>query len=418
MEKKEIIANLYTIKAGLSAISLEKEKIDKKQKIIDITNAELGKNIDDQHQAEADIGLYQQKAGESQEALNSARQEYNNLQHRLKKEDREINTRYKSEKRKGFFVTVVLPALFLAFIIFSAIVLNKIAKMEGEDLMSTSESRMIFAGAAVPVLFIVYHFVKVAKIGGRQKVEKERRKKEARQYQNAHTQRTSAIQAEINKNTSMVESTRDKLAKLRLREPEIDQEIVAAKQAYNETAAACVPVAQGVYNALLAQYHDFLDEREWEIIDLLIYYFETGRADTLKEALIHADQQRALDKIAAAVDFANESLCQTIDRNIANMSAYLGSRIEQLSIEVRAQTYQMVESNRQMTEDISRANQVLANRLESSISSLNSAISSAAAQSAAQSATQTAMLSKMRSDSRSLAKDVRFMMESDHHYYR
>lgn len=44
MEKKEILANLYAIKAGLSTISVEKDKLSEKQLILDQYTTELEEN--------------------------------------------------------------------------------------------------------------------------------------------------------------------------------------------------------------------------------------------------------------------------------------------------------------------------------------------------------------------------------------
>ena len=67
-----------------------------------------------------------------------------------------------------------------------------------------------------------------------------------------------------------------------------------------------------VKTALNATYDSWLSESDWENVDLLIYYLDTGRADTLKEALGMVDRQRQTNQIVEAISVASKAIQSTI----------------------------------------------------------------------------------------------------------
>ena len=67
-------------------------------------------------------------------------------------------------------------------------------------------------------------------------------------------------------------------------------------------------LAKNVYAAFVNEYSNFLDPRDWKNIDLLIYYLQTGRADSLKEALQLTDRQQQTDAVVQALREINTTL--------------------------------------------------------------------------------------------------------------
>ena len=70
------------------------------------------------------------------------------------------------------------------------------------------------------------------------------------------------------------------------------------------------------YKALRATFSTFLDERDWDNLDLLTYYIETGRADTVKESLQLLDRQKQTDQIVRAVNEAAGAVCRTVNNGL------------------------------------------------------------------------------------------------------
>ena len=74
-----------------------------------------------------------------------------------------------------------------------------------------------------------------------------------------------------------------------------------------------------------------IDFRDWKNVDLLIYYFETGRADELKEALQLVDRQLQTNQITEAIRVASEEIGKTIHQSITMLGAVLAISFERLA---------------------------------------------------------------------------------------
>ena len=84
--------------------------------------------------------------------------------------------------------------------------------------------------------------------------------------------------------------------------------------------------------------YQILDFRDWMNIDLIIFYFETGRADSVKEALYQVDRERQNKGLLGAMHSASSVLCRTINSSIAELSAKLNKSFEKLSQSLNEQS--------------------------------------------------------------------------------
>lgn len=81
---------------------------------------------------------------------------------------------------------------------------------------------------------------------------------------------------------------------------------------------------QPIYTATLKIYADMVDERDWKYLDVVIYYFETKRADSIKEALQLLDRLIQTNMIVSAVQNASKD----IQSCIYNATRVLAGAIE------------------------------------------------------------------------------------------
>ena len=147
-----------------------------------------------------------------------------------------------------------------------------------------------------------------------------------------------------------------RLAKL---ENECDSVVADA----DKELAAYVSDCELVTSAVRGKYSEILDVRDWENLDLIIYYFETGRADSRKEALQLVDEERRKNEIVSAVSNAGICIAQSINSGFKNLqnalTRSLGTLAEQvgklsanvasLGGAVRAQTEMMNEGLGKLT---------------------------------------------------------------------
>ncbi len=70
--------------------------------------------------------------------------------------------------------------------------------------------------------------------------------------------------------------------------------------------------SQKLYNALLSEFNPLLDARDWQHLDLVIFYLETYRADTIKEALQLLERELQTRRIEDVIIEATKAICSTL----------------------------------------------------------------------------------------------------------
>ena len=118
----------------------------------------------------------------------------------------------------------------------------------------------------------------------------------------------------------------------------IEREGADELNAIEEKKKQCEQSSCVMYNSLKDQFAEFLSPVDWENIDLMIFYFESGRAVNMREALQLVDRQRQTDSIIEAINNATEKICHTINRGImyinetiVNCASILSSQLSTIS---------------------------------------------------------------------------------------
>lgn len=414
MDKKEIIANLYAIKTGMAAIAVQNDKLVEKQKVIDAQKEDYDKNLKDQGLMKEAIQSDDTIIKNNNNSIEDSKKHLAKEKEKIKKElDNDRDNANKAWKKAS--PTLLVFGVIAVVCIYALI--NYIKKMTGigasvED--NYMELLLYAMGLAISIVLLIVVSQKahkeakaIRKSGNYRKNHYSKLAKE--NYDNS----VNSAQDNLLKATENRTNHSNQLAELKQNQSVLEEKLEGAKKAYAMTEEIVLPVANAIYEATLTKYGEFLDEREWGIVDLLIYYFETGRADTLKEALLHADQQRALQKIVEAVLMANENICQTMDRSLRNLGDRLTTSIGLLHAEMMMQMDRVVASNAEMTKSINRTQAELVseikNSMESVSASINTSVNSLTSTVSSTSATQTDLMKKMRQDSNSLAQNVRYI---------
>ncbi len=81
----------------------------------------------------------------------------------------------------------------------------------------------------------------------------------------------------------------------------------------------------GVYTVLRDRFAKELDERDWQHIDLIIFYYETGRAFTKQEALQLTDREVQTDRIVKSIGMAAQYICGSIQSGFSQISRQLST---------------------------------------------------------------------------------------------
>lgn len=88
--------------------------------------------------------------------------------------------------------------------------------------------------------------------------------------------------------------------------------------------------SNSIYKTLVQKYGSFLDPRDWQYLDLIIYYMETNRALDLRDALLQLDRERQTQQIVNAVQEATYMICKTIQTEMSSLRSTIRSGFSSL----------------------------------------------------------------------------------------
>ncbi len=125
----------------------------------------------------------------------------------------------------------------------------------------------------------------------------------------------------------------------------LEDQILPHKNAIKEIAIC----SQGIIESATKAY-PLIDFRDWENVDLIIYYFETGRADDMKEALQLVDRQRQTDQIAQAIAMASREISRTFDDSMRRLGSALAQSFSVLSRQMAQQHAELMAGMEQQAE--------------------------------------------------------------------
>ena len=121
----------------------------------------------------------------------------------------------------------------------------------------------------------------------------------------------AAMQAEVARLTAIVQKDEEETPRI------IEEAKTTCKKALQKLERERRKKAQEAQDLITRTYqalveHTIIDSRDWGVLDLIIYAIETGRADSVKEALQTADQERRNDALVGAVASAHQEISKAI----------------------------------------------------------------------------------------------------------
>lgn len=125
-----------------------------------------------------------------------------------------------------------------------------------------------------------------------------------------------------------------------------EQNITTVKNKYLSLINPVYQMSGALYKTLQGQFAGLIDERDWQYLDLIIFYLETGRADTMKEALQLVEREMQSQHIIAAIQEATERICSTMRVAAERISAQLGEISSQLQLITVQQQMQIGQNSR------------------------------------------------------------------------
>ena len=383
--KNEILAQLYAIKAGLSIISQEKDKIAGAEKKLNNIQQEIDSR-------KSQIAKCDQELTNVKEAINLSQ----NIPLTISASKRTVDI------KKGPYIWGGIAFGFFAFLIIAFIIVAD--RIEDYGIGSLIIWLAAIVGAIIGAF--VFGGMQNKDVANEQAKAEQEWQDEVAKARNQHKQRNQTLIDNANKSIATITATRTSL------QQELDtftDKFNNQLQIFNEQKDLSIGLAKTVYEALITQYATLLDPRDWKNIDFIIFYYETGRVDTIKEALIHVDQQRQTDTIAKAIKQACAEISSTINTSMTmlrgDLNSCFGALSSQLDKSMQIQLQAIQQSN------------VALGALSGSVGELGSKLQTSLNALGNEQALTNALLDKVATSSDALVNDLNYVMGYKAPYY-
>lgn len=224
----------------------------------------------------------------------------------------------------------------------------------------------------------------------------------------------------INKENSAIASLKKNQNNIQQNLSSFDQtnERLNAKHAnalvnYLKVKNITIESSKTLYDALITEFSSVLDPRDWANIDLIIFYYETGRADTLKEALQQVDRQRQNEALIKAIKDASNQISSTIQRSLDQLQSTMIHCYQDLSLQLKNQHAQVMQRLSRIQSDFHSLNESV-KKANASIQNLSKTIEKSALESietiSSNEYLQHALLEKINVNSVALVDDVNYLL--------
>lgn len=390
--KNQILSELYCIKAGLSAISIEKDKVSAEEKklnklckTITSENDDILKLENSIKTVEANLKTYQSNTYVACE-----------------------KPKFSQQILSGLWGALAGAALSPVAVIVGSFLIGFIAAAIGAD---TSASFAFMEHSVIFLYGLIICTILGVPVGMAISYNDELKKYNKDEQKRKTIETANNYNIQTNKRT--LKGYENELATSNL---SLNKNVNTYKDnlvVYESVKNLSVSTSETLYSALVSQFNATLDCRDWKHIDLIIFYYETGRADTLKECLQQVDRQVQTDAIIKEIRSASKNISDTIKTSITGLKEEMVVCFDKLSVQLDSQHKETMKKLTSIDKGISRVNE--------GIDSLNSTIKDGNAimgelsknMSKISEATylQNALLEKISVDSMSLVKDTHYMID-------
>ena len=368
-QKNQMLADLYALRAGMSAISIERDKFGVKEKAYSDAKRRV------------DCACYEY---ENAENFVSRCDEYDKENSMQKTEEKVKLARTFKKTVIGSLGAGIVGALIPWFFYFAT------SGDYGQDSKygySYWKEYLIASACILGIIFVVgLAFALIVKVSNGKDLQKRIKEGSGKSKQDLKDAKARLSQAAAD-----CDSAQKALA-------------IVSKD-YEKVKSVSTKLSQEMYNALVAQFKTLLDIRDWQHIDLIIFNFETGRADTLKEALQQVDRRVQTDEIIEAIESAGSSIAATINVTMRELRSDLNKSFNRLSEQLAIQHAEQMTALGNINRSIERTNESIAklqSATENNGKTLENILSAANL--------NNALIAKIGCDSMSLMDDVNYMV--------
>ena len=310
---KSLIDNLYALRAGLSKVSLEMDKVKEAESKLDKTKKSNKELIESERGEYGNFNYFRWKLNAIKDDFNDKISRQNSARSSREQDVKMAEEKFKSKRNLIFVILGIIAVCIVGLIAILA------AQLKGDAASLVAIPLFILS------MVMIKQLVDLAEL----KVNLKKAKGDLASYliKNPHT----ICKNDLYNNPEYIEYT-ELLSKAK-------KGLAAAKNfdySPYEIAIAnqkdeCSLFYESFYSSYLSNFTNVLDERDWKNLDLVIFILETRRADTLKEALQQVDMYRHTEKIAKAIENATVAICNTIRQESDRISLAIGNCVDSIN---------------------------------------------------------------------------------------
>lgn len=353
--KEQVVAQLYALRAGLSAISMEKDEAVAKEEYKDELDKKVEKLKTDVDQLSNDCINNENKLKEMQELKDKYKGQYVKPKRTFKelwnwkeiKKTKEYD-HFMSSFRIFGSIAIMIFLGSLIYTIFSSV--TTIAGDNGQ-----------FKKLCIPLIIIIPIVVILVTIYSLIifPVSKKRRELDRSEEEDFLNGKTRANKVDIGVLEMQVSNSRQQYEKIDEEFKNEKKLLPARKQEADNQISINVKNAGDINTALEKEYNKLLLPADWENIDLLIFYLQSGRADTIKEALILVDRQSQTDAIINEIRNASTAITREIKSEVRNLGKAMICCFETLSKQIESQHKETMTAINQVNRNLGAINETL-----------------------------------------------------------
>lgn len=326
--KEKIIADLYALRAGLSVISEQTDEIKKKEAVIQ-SNAKTEEEISHELSAYKDElagceimrAYYRQKIDRAQRDIQAIKKE---KQEKIKDKEELLNdkkwiTRHSSGRPLPFYL-IHFFSFFCTLVLGISTLVIGFQEDDGPPL-----GLLIFVAVAYLITLLDLYITKKDAI----RITKNKLNKDIEDIL-SDNYRIESHEREISQTRALLQKEEEKIAHTQAKVKETEERLnqcvaqnTAIKEEQNRQIQGITEDSKLVKASLNAVCDSWIAESDWGNVDLLIYYLESRRADTLKEALHHLDQQKQTNQIVNAISEARSAIQSSIQSSTMRLATAL-----------------------------------------------------------------------------------------------
>lgn len=343
-DKDKLIAKFYTLRAGLSVIAEETEKIKRADEALKKSKQDYNNLINRRLESirsenEEHIRTYKKNIATNENDIFKYEIDIKNHEAQIKKLQQSNEEARKPELGCFAWIFCIFTALFtwsLGYAIVMAA--DSSVKMVIPMIVGTI---FAFVGTA-----IVYYLIKTIGLKWAENTVIKQNNNEITRLRSEIERLKSLIEIlknEITSYTANISEISDKnelVSVSMVSDQSVEKEILKAEENFkNNILPKGIALTKSVKQAMLEESKGVISEFDWQNLDLLIFYLETGRADSLMDALQQVDRQRQTNQIVYSIQEASYHISSAIrvgfDR-LANLMSSCFSNLERQIQSVRS----------------------------------------------------------------------------------